>query len=110
MHMPAYLKTMINHQRLIDAAFEIEQIRAEDPTAICPTPSQLVAAEDAGLIWNFETGQADEANPDADARQIERIADQPTVSKPETVEYRGQRVPVIGTLSARGIGIYTVND
>lgn len=109
MNTPAYLKDMIDQQRLIDAAFEIEQIRAEDPTAKLPTPSQLVAAEAAGLIWNFETGQADEANPAADARQIQRIADQPTVGKPETVEYRGQRVPVIGTLSARGIGIYTVD-
>lgn len=105
--MPAidYIKDMIHQQRLIDAAYEIEQIRADDSTAICPTPSQLIAAEDAGLIWNFETGQADEANLEADARQIQRIV----VGKPQTVQYHGQSVPVIGTLSAKGIGIYTVD-
>lgn len=104
--MPAFdfIKDLVNQQRLIDAAFEIEQIRAEDPNAKLPTPSQLVATEDAGFVWNFETGQADEANPDADVRQIQRIAD-----RPQTVHYRGQNVPIIGTLSARGIGIYTVD-
>lgn len=105
MKTPRFLKTMISQERIIDAQSEIDAIRAEDPNAKLPTPEQLIAAEDAGLIWNFETGQADEANPEADARQIKRIV----VGKPQTVEYRGQRVPVIGTLSAKGIGIYTVD-
>jgi hypothetical protein len=103
------IKDMINQERLIDAAFEIEQIRAEDPNAICPTPSQLVSAEDAGLIWNFETGQADEPNPDADARQIQHIADNTATGYTQTVRYRGQNVPIIGTLNAKGIGIYTID-
>lgn len=105
MHTPRYLKTMISQERIIDAQAEIEAIRADDPTAKLPTAEQIIAAEDAGLIWNFETGQADEANPEADARQIHRIA----VAQLETVDYRGKRVPVIGTISAKGIGIYTVD-
>lgn len=105
MHTPNYLKTMISQERIIDAQAEIEAIRSDDPNAKLPTPEQLIATEDAGLIWNFETGQADEANLDADARQIQRIV----VGQPQTVEYRGQRVPVIGTISAKGISVYTID-
>ena len=73
------LNTFARNDRLIDAQAEIDAIRAEDPSAICPTAEQLVATESAGLIWNFVTGQADEPNPDADAAQIRRLANRPTV-------------------------------
>lgn len=41
------------------AAAILAEIQSEDPTAICPTPAQLVDVEAQGLIWNFETGQAE---------------------------------------------------
>lgn len=74
MNISRILSTFAQQDRLIDAQAQIEAIRAEDPSAICPSAEQLVATERAGLIWNFETGQADEPNPDADARQVRRLA------------------------------------
>lgn len=37
----------------------LDEVKRDDPAAICPTPAQLVEVEAAGLTWNFDTGQAE---------------------------------------------------
>ena len=41
------------------AAAILAEIQHDDPAAICPTPAELVDIEAQGLMWNFETGQAE---------------------------------------------------
>jgi hypothetical protein len=36
---------------------EIQSVLNEDPDAIPPTPKELIALEQAGLTWNFTTGE-----------------------------------------------------
>lgn len=62
------------------AAAILDELKREDPNAICPTPAQLVEVESQGLTWNFETGQ-----PEA-----------------ECVLFAGMAIPIVGTIGDGG--------
>jgi hypothetical protein len=51
----AYAKRWNARQRIA------ETLRV-NPTALCPTPDELVDVESRGLVWNFETGKVEEIN------------------------------------------------
>ena len=59
-----------------EATALIEELKRDNPAALCPTPETLVELEAAGLSWDFERGG---------------------------VEMPMIRVPVVGTVGAGGV-------
>jgi hypothetical protein len=58
-----------------EAAALIEELKRDNPAAICPAPETLAELEAAGLCWDFERGGVES----------------PTI-----------RVPIVGTVGADG--------
>ena len=100
---------MISNQRFAELNRQIQSVRDEDPSAICPTPIQLLIVEERGQIWNYATGQAEDPDPCDHSEDPDISAPIPLPRRAHLVDGR-LRVPIIGTLSAAGIGVYTVNE
>ena len=103
-HRPA-----ISSQRLAELSRQIQTVRDEDPSAICPTPLQLLTVEDRGQIWNYQTGQAEDPDPCDHSEDNDISAPIPLPRRAHTVDGR-LHVPIIGTISRGGIGVYIVNE
>jgi hypothetical protein len=99
----------IHSPRLAELSRQIQTIRDEDPSAICPTPFQLLIVEERGQIWNYETGQAEDPDPCDHSEDPDISLPIPLRRRAHIVDGR-TRVPIIGTISRGGIGIYTVKD
>jgi hypothetical protein len=102
-------RPIVSSRRLAELARQIQTVRSEFSAAICPTPFMLMTIEERGQIWNYQTGIAEDPDP-CDTAPAEDIGEPiPLPRRGHIVDGR-TRVPIIGTLSARGIGIYTVKD
>jgi hypothetical protein len=47
------------YARRWNAQLRIREIQKQNPMAICPSADELVAFEAQGMVWNFESGQAE---------------------------------------------------
>lgn len=61
---------------IAEAAALIEELKRDNPAAICPTPETLAELEAAGLCWDFERGGVE----------------MPTIC-----------IPIVGTIGAGGV-------
>lgn len=91
------------HERLLKVAQALEDLKKEEPNVICPSPAQLLALEDLGYSWDFETGK-----PLLTPDKWEHLKDWPSYTPPTADDGDGDtvKIPIVGTIGKDGIKLY----